>query len=66
MNKRVTVYVNKKYVIRNVTNDLYWSNEWGWGSREGCDVFTQYERDVFNLPTDGEWSERDGRSASGE
>ena len=53
-----------KYVIVNMeTTDqvveqghpLWWSNEFGWTGTEDADVFTQEQRDEFNLPLGGEW-----------
>ena len=39
----------KKYVIvgppdPDSDDNFYWSNEWGWGSFEGC---TQFSREIF-------------------
>lgn len=44
------------FVIRNIKNKLYWSNDWGWGSLEGCETF---DTKALNLPVDGEWVEQD-------
>jgi len=33
----------------------YWSNEWGWGSKTGCDIFTDYDHEAVNLPIGGRW-----------
>lgn len=44
------------FVVRNTTNGLYWSNDWGWGSLEGCETF---DTKALNLPVDGEWVEQD-------
>jgi hypothetical protein len=34
---------------------LYWNNEYGWTHKEVATIFTQGERDTFNLPIGGEW-----------
>jgi len=34
---------------------LFWSNEWGWGSRRGCERFTWAEHRRVRLPMEGEW-----------
>lgn len=28
-------------------DNLYWSNDWGWGTFEGC---TQFDKRIFNTP----------------
>lgn len=40
-----------------ITNDQgdYWSNEWGWGSKKGCTIFTYGETQRLNLPFGGKW-----------
>jgi len=40
------------YIIYNKINKLYWSNEWGWGSKKGC---TKFSTNECNLPIDGIW-----------
>jgi hypothetical protein len=43
------------FIIRNKVNaELYWSNEWGWGDSDACDLFEDCN---YNLPVDGEWEE---------
>ncbi len=37
--------------------DLYWNNENGWGDWLSATVFTQNERDRFNLPVGGAWKQ---------
>ena len=34
---------------------LYWSNEWGWGSGDSCQLFTGQDHVECNLPIGGEW-----------
>lgn len=43
------------WIIRNKLTGLYWSNDWGWGSLEGCDQFQLGMTQEWNLPLDGEW-----------
>ena len=38
---------------------LYWSNDWGWGDRNGATVFKAEERDQLELPIGGRWVELD-------
>jgi hypothetical protein len=46
------------YVIRNINNkNLFWSNDWGWGSYEGCVIFNEHERRTLNLVDEGYWIE---------
>lgn len=40
------------WCIRNSRGE-YWSNEWGWGSKKGCDVFVVRNVD---LPLGGHWA----------
>ena len=41
------------FVIRNKKTGEYWSNDWGWGSSDGCDIFD--DKKHFQMPIDGEW-----------
>jgi hypothetical protein len=34
---------------------LFWSNDFGWGNYDGCDKFSEKETEEYNLPIDGEW-----------
>lgn len=44
------------WVIVNKDDDeLYWSNEWGWGDYEGCEHFTFEETEYLELPIGGKW-----------
>ena len=44
------------YVVRNLSDPtLFWSNVWGWGSREGCELFDANERFAYATPNGGEW-----------
>ena len=38
---------------------LYWSNDWGWGDRNGATVFKENELDQLELPIGGRWVELD-------
>ena len=38
---------------------LYWSNDYGWGDRNGATVFKGDERDQLDLPIGGRWVELD-------
>jgi hypothetical protein len=42
------------WIIKN-SKGLCWSNDWGWGSRKGCEVFSENERKRLNLPVGGFW-----------
>ena len=53
-----------EYVIRALaefdedgTTPLYWSNHFGWVSQSEADVFTQEQKERFNLPFGGEWEQ---------
>jgi hypothetical protein len=39
------------WCIINDRNE-YWSNEWGWGSKKGCDLFPSTD---YDLPIGGRW-----------
>jgi len=42
------------YIIQNVIDrTLYWSNKWGWGSKQGC----YKTKDIVgvHLPVEGQW-----------
>jgi len=44
------------YLIQNkFTPELWWSNETGWGSCAGADLFNGTEQLSLNLPVDGIW-----------
>lgn len=45
-----------RYVIRNMYNDLFWSNSQGWVSRPLADTFSKFERDTYSLPMEGVWA----------
>lgn len=59
--------MNDIYVIRCETTNpdgfyvgatdygCYWSNDWGWGSLEGCERFTDEEARRVRLPIGGYW-----------
>ena len=36
---------------------LYWSNDYGWGDRNGATVFREDELDQLDLPIGGRWLE---------
>lgn len=43
------------WAIQNTQTGLWWSNEWGWGSRDGRELFDGRERRELNLPIGGKW-----------
>lgn len=43
------------YVIKNIVNQLYWSNDHGWGDFDGSTYFSAREQQEFNLPLEGSW-----------
>ena len=48
----------KFYVIRNISDHSeLWSNHWGWvdGADHTADLFTEKDKETFNLPEGGEW-----------
>lgn len=45
------------FVIKNKKTGEFWSNDWGWGTIEGCEMFS--DDSGFDLPTDGEWVDVD-------
>jgi hypothetical protein len=52
----------KIYLIRCVNRDfegevLWWDNRYGWVDLGSASVFTQRERDVYELPIEGAWVE---------
>jgi hypothetical protein len=54
--------MSKAFVIEAVGNrqpQLYWSNGYGWGDRNGATVFRQHELDQVELPIGGRWVELD-------
>jgi hypothetical protein len=47
--------MSARYIIRGPVDTfddctLYWANVYGWGAREDATIFTQFERDIFDLP----------------
>ena len=49
--------VNSVLAIRNTENGLWWSNDWGWGSFEGCFLQHNCDKEYYKLPIGGEWVE---------
>ena len=49
------------WYIRNIKNNSAWDNQWGWmdGEEDTFTLFTEFEKEVFNLPIDGEWVQLD-------
>ena len=50
----------RRYVIRLIRSqdeDLFWSNEHGWGDRSEADLYSANERVVLNSPMGGVWME---------
>jgi hypothetical protein len=48
----------KMYVIKLNSCEDYWSNEYGWTSKEEADKFSEDEKSSFpHLPIGGEWKE---------
>ena len=45
------------WLIRNKNDDSFWNNDTGWTDYSGGTIFSQYERDSFNLPIDGDWAQ---------
>lgn len=43
------------FVIKNIVNQLYWSNDHGWGDFAGSTYFSEQEQREFNLPLEGSW-----------
>lgn len=54
--KEVPIYI----VVHIEYKNWIWNNNWGWiiteeGGEEEISMFTQEEKEKFNLPTDGKW-----------
>jgi hypothetical protein len=44
------------YIVQNTKyKSLWWSNETGWGSKQGATRFTDEETEYLNLPIEGKW-----------
>ena len=43
------------YIIQNIKNDLYWSNDIGWVSRPDATLFKDEAVKFCDLPIDGKW-----------
>ena len=53
--------MSKTFVIEAIgfrQPQLYWSNDWGWGDRNGATVFREEELDQLDLPIGGRWWSR--------
>lgn len=47
-----------QYIIENTQDcELVWSNQLGWTEGFFYDVFSEEEKQVFNLPIEGKWVE---------
>lgn len=45
-----------KYIIRDeIVASCFWNNNDGFGSIESATIFSENEKEKFNLPMDGEW-----------
>jgi hypothetical protein len=44
------------YILNNEDNSA-WDNQWGWvsGEEDTFTLFTEEEKEVFNLPIGGRW-----------
>lgn len=49
---QVGIVYPEVFVIQHDDKPLFWSNEHGWGSLDGADVFTYDEHITLNLPAD--------------
>jgi hypothetical protein len=55
--------MEKYYAIVNIHDkNLYWDNGWGWievddDSENTFSIFTELEKETFQLPIDGKWVE---------
>jgi hypothetical protein len=47
----------KDWLIRNKNDDSFWNNNDGWTDYCGGTIFSQEERNSFNLPIEGEWEQ---------
>jgi|TARA_Y100000310_G_scaffold130922_1_gene130065 hypothetical protein len=47
----------KDWLIRNKNDDSFWNNNDGWTDYSGGTIFSQEERNSFNLPIEGEWEQ---------
>ena len=47
----------KDWLIRNKNDDSFWNNNDGWTDYFGGTIFSQEERNSFNLPIEGEWEQ---------
>ena len=43
------------YKVYNFKEELWWSNENGWGDFLSADLFSEKERKNLNLPIGGDW-----------
>jgi len=52
---------NQKFCIRSdkerddSNNPLYWNNKYGWVNQSEVDIFSEEEKNIFNLPINGYW-----------
>jgi hypothetical protein len=53
----MVLYVIQLNPDRHVVGDdyLYWRNDQGWIELSSADVYTEDEKNKYNLPIDGEW-----------
>ena len=44
-----------EYIIISKNSKAFWNNTDGWVGWWGATIFSQEEREMFNLPCDGDW-----------
>lgn len=61
---------NKQYIIKAINykfeakpisrrnTGVYWNNDDGWGDKKSATVFSEFERNKYNLPIGGKWVEK--------
>jgi len=45
------------YLIINIRDKQWWSNDCGWTSKSEATIFSAEERDKLHLPLEGKWVE---------
>ena len=48
-------YIRNSFEMDDDGIPLYWNNQWGWVNQSEADLFSEEEKNKFDLPINGYW-----------